>query len=221
MNGSGSFYAIQSARVINNYGTGTWSGTSDIRMYGGSSFNNQAGGTFTIQNNIPIGGGGPGYFNNLGTLTKSSSGDTQIDGNFVAFSNNGTVQIDSGRLLLGSGSSTGTFDVAQGATLAICGCGTQLFQSSSLIEGTGTFDSVGSVDTYISGTFTLPNLALSSGYVHFDSVGANTASTVMTLTQTSGELMGSRTISVTNVLDRPSGLSYMDGSGHTDILPSA
>ncbi|HST04143.1 MAG TPA: hypothetical protein VLQ48_05340 [Chloroflexia bacterium] len=218
---SGSTAAIQGGRTVNNFGTTNWSGTNSINITGGAVFNNRAGATFNIISSQSFGGfANDGTFNNAGTLVKTGAGDTSFGG-VVGLNNSGLVQIEEGRLLIGIGSSTGTFNVAQGATLGICNCDTHRFQPSSAIEGAGTFESVGPPLTLISGTFTLPNLLLESGDVVFDSVGANTATSVMTLTMTAGSLSGSRTISVTNVLNWGAGLGHMAGSGHTDILPGA
>ena len=48
-----------------------------------------------------------GTFNNFGTITKSSAGDTTFAYPTV-FNNSGDVQVQSGRLIVGPGSSTGS-----------------------------------------------------------------------------------------------------------------
>ena len=71
----------------------------------------------------------------------------------------------------------------------------------------------------ISGTFTLPQVVLIGGQTNFDSVGANTASTVITMTATGGILGGTRIISVTNVLNWSN--ANMVDAGRVDLLPSS
>ena len=95
-------------------GASTWSGNSGLSMGYGSVFNNLAGSTFTLENDsswIDSGGaGGPaGVFNNAGTLIES--GATGSSTFLVTFNNSGTVDVESGMLILGSG---GTIDA--GAT---------------------------------------------------------------------------------------------------------
>ena len=90
-------------------------------------FDNEFGGTYDLQEDdtIDIGGGGGGaepYFSNAGLLRKSGgSGPSAIN---VVFNNqNGTIEVDSGTLSLGSGgsSSSGMFMVASGAVLDLTG----------------------------------------------------------------------------------------------------
>ena len=92
------------AGTINLSGTGVWSGTGDVVMTDGSVFNNLAGSMFTIENDTLWHDGGEGpasAFNNAGTLIKTvTAGSTTFD---VAFNNSGTVDVQSGTLILGSG----------------------------------------------------------------------------------------------------------------------
>ena len=81
-------------RTVNNFGAATLSGAGNITLSGGGTFNNQTGATFTIQNNTSI---SEGAFNNLGTMIKTSNGDTNFTFN-APFSNSGLVQIQAGRL---------------------------------------------------------------------------------------------------------------------------
>ena len=210
-------------RVFNNYGTGTWSGGGGISIgTGGASvgtFNNQAGATFTILNNQNVETGVGSSFNNSGTMTKTSTGTTL----FGRLNNSGTFGVQAGTVQLGFGDSAGAFNISAGATIELCNCGHHFFLSSSVIQGAGTLRVAGSfgtgADNTISGTLALNNIILVGGRVNIDSVGANTASTVMTLTQTGGTLGGTRVISVTNALTLSNG-SMLD-AGRTDLLPGA
>ncbi|MFL5732142.1 MAG: beta strand repeat-containing protein, partial [Chloroflexia bacterium] len=185
-----------SGRVINNFGTGTWTSGSGSININGATLNNHVGATFGIQNNLDI---FSGTFNNFGAITKTSSGDTRISF-FTSFTNSGTINVQNGTLLFGTGSSTGTFNVSAGARIDLCNCGTHVFGSSSAITGGGTLVGEGGTGI-ISGTFTLPTVAVLGGQINFDSVGANTSSTVSVLTQTQGILAGTRTMDVTNRFD--------------------
>ena len=111
-------------RTLNLGGTTTWSGntaTSNnaIRFWNGATINNS--GTFNddnpfdsfIEHNV----GGPHAFNNIGTFNKNANTTTLVDSG-VAFNNSGTVNVNSGVFLPGGGgTSTGTFNIADGAKL--------------------------------------------------------------------------------------------------------
>ena len=106
-----------------NAGDTTWSGNTGnnnnaISISGAGIFNST--GTFTDSNgfNSTINrGNGGGTFNNLGTFNKQSNTTTAID---VAFNNTGTVNVNAGVFLPGGGgTSTGTFNIADGAKLEL------------------------------------------------------------------------------------------------------
>ena len=124
-------------RTINNFGSATWTGNTVLTL-NSATFNNEAGATFTIS------GSGQtilnGVFNNLGTMTQTSSGDTNFS---TTFNNSGVFHIQSGRPHLSGGDSTGTFDVSAGATLAFCNCNAHIFEPSSVISGAGTLEASG------------------------------------------------------------------------------
>ncbi len=100
-------------------GDTTWSGNTGanntISMANGSIFNNT--GIFTDSNGFDSSITGNGVFNNNGTFSKQSATTTSIA---VAFNNNDTVNIDAGTLLPGGGgTSTGVFNIADGAKLEL------------------------------------------------------------------------------------------------------
>ncbi len=114
---------IVGGRTVNLQGTTTWSGnTGDnnnaIRFWNGATVNNN--GTFNdanafasfIEHNV----GGPHHFNNVGTYNKQSNTVTTVDIG-VAFNNSGTTNVNAGTLLLAGGTSSGTFNIANGAKL--------------------------------------------------------------------------------------------------------
>ena len=104
-----------------NAGNTTWSGNTGnnntISLSAASTFNNT--GTFTDSNSfnssISAGGGGGGIFNNSGTFNKQSNTTTAVS---VVFNNTGTVNVNAGTFLPGGGgTSTGLFNIADGAKL--------------------------------------------------------------------------------------------------------
>ena len=129
---------VNSGRIINNFGTAIWSGNfSGITLNNGATFNNQAGAVFIIAGNNQGMGDFASSFNNLGTLTKASAGDTTLA---TVFNNSGLVQVQNGRLVFGSGTSSGTYNVSAGAVLFLCNCFPHTFGPSSSITGAGTLD---------------------------------------------------------------------------------
>ena len=213
LNISGAIIA-SAGRVINNFGIANWSGNSSGITLNSAALNNQAGAVFTITGSNQGVGDNGSAFNNFGTIIKTSAGDTNL---LTFFSNSGQVQIHNGRLVFGLGSSTGTFDVSPGAVLDVCNCFTHIFQPSSAIIGAGTLQIEGG-PAIISGTFTLPVVNVVGGTVNFDSVGANTASTINVLTDTAA-LGGTRVLTITNRFDWLGGA--LSGSGRVDVPAGA
>ncbi|NCR71712.1 MAG: hypothetical protein GPI93_11170 [Microcystis aeruginosa LG13-12] len=106
-------------RTIENQGTVTWT-NGDIYLYNGANWNNTATGVFDIQGNngfIYWSGNQP-KLNNAGTLKKTAgTGTTTIS---TQLNNTGTVQVQTGTLnLTGGGSSSGNWNLSNGATLQL------------------------------------------------------------------------------------------------------
>jgi hypothetical protein len=109
---SGSVSKDLNGRALTNAGTATWTGSGSLTLRNGAVLDNQ--GTFLIQNDTPISGGGfldtQGTLANEGTLRKQSGvGTTAIS---AFFSNSGTVEAQSGTL-----SFTGAYNQVAGTTL--------------------------------------------------------------------------------------------------------
>src|SRR6185369_18084060 len=87
------------------------------------------------QNSAPLAfGGGAARFDNAGTFRRTGNGSTPVR---ISFNNYGTVEIQTGTLLLfGGGSSSGEFFVPSGTGLDFAG-GTFTANSSSSITGAG------------------------------------------------------------------------------------
>ena len=111
---------ISGGRIV-NVGDTAWSGNTGannnaLTLAGGSVFNSA--GTFTDTNAFDsffTTGSGGGTFVNAGVYTKQSNTTTNVG---VTFNNTGTVNINAGTLLPSfGGTSSGTFNIASGATL--------------------------------------------------------------------------------------------------------
>ena len=136
-------YLNLEGRMLNNAGTATLSG-NQINMSDGATIDNQSGATMTIEGAEQIGrtGSAPNAFKNEGTLIRSgAAGDAVVSS--AAFDNSGSVQVQSGELdLAGDGDSTGSFDVATGATL---GFGFGGFGGTETLEHTASISGGGGV----------------------------------------------------------------------------
>jgi fibronectin-binding autotransporter adhesin len=192
---------LTGSHILNNVGTGNWTGTGEFDGSPGSTFNNS--GTFTAQNDANFGNGGQGagvIFNNSGTFTKSgTAGTTSFSGNIL--NNSGTVAIDSGTLSLDAGGATqietGTFDVASGSTLD--------FVSNA--DGISEGDVDLKLGTQLKG----------SGIYELDlgTITVNTDLSVANCTMTGGTLNGASSLAVTGTFDWSGG--DLDGAGTTNV----
>jgi hypothetical protein len=83
------------AGTVNNQGQVIWSDGGQIAM-GGGTLNNLPGGLFEIQNDMAVYyySGGPGLVHNAGWMRKSAGSGVTTFG--VAFSNTGTVEVQTG-----------------------------------------------------------------------------------------------------------------------------
>ncbi len=137
--------ATLGAGSFTNDGTATLGGF--LTLGTSSSFNNAAGATFDMQAGASFGNvdDTAPIVVNAGTLNgQAGTGDTATIGDGVDFTNAGTVDAQSGGLILDlAGDETGSFVVASGATLAFDGGGTATLDAGSVVSGAGTveFDS--------------------------------------------------------------------------------
>ena len=198
---SGYDYKDLKGRTLSNSATCTRSGTGRLRLHEGAVFHNKSGANFTIQNDqvldLYIGGA---TFLNEGTVTKSSGGgSTSFE---VSFNNRGSVQIQSGKIRLTTGSdSSATYDISSGATLQIY-AGTTHRMDDVTISGSGDFDVFGGtleasgkgVNINASTAFKLS--ATSSG---IDGDGPLTVNG--TFQWDAGQIAGSDTVFVSNTLN--------------------
>lgn len=128
-------------RTINNSGTTTWTGTTDVFGVGsvaGVTFNNLAGGLFEISNDRSFSGSFGTVFNNrLGAIFRKILG-TQVTTFNLIFNNDGLEDVQTGVLqLAGGGTSTGTFNAAAFAETAFAGGGSGTYYMNAGTAFTG------------------------------------------------------------------------------------
>ncbi|MBS0660590.1 MAG: FecR domain-containing protein [Verrucomicrobia bacterium] len=143
--------------------TVTHSGSNQIRLGGGASIVNQ--GLFVEQTIFGASGqSGGGTFSNSGTFQRSGSTGTAALA--VTFNNSGSVDVQTGTLALnGGGSSTGSFNVASGATLAFGSA--YALAAGSTVANAGLLEFTGGNST-IGGNITGPGgLRFSGGAAAF------------------------------------------------------
>src|ERR1039458_1904091 len=119
---------------LNNLGTIFQTGSGSWSIFGGygGTLVNQAGGVYNLKGDSGL----SLAVNNYGLFQKSGgTGTSTLTGTFNNYG--GTIEVDSGTLLLGGGgsSSNGTFNVAAGATLDVTG--------GQTVNWSGTFGGTG------------------------------------------------------------------------------
>ncbi|MFO0807695.1 MAG: hypothetical protein U0746_03650 [Gemmataceae bacterium] len=193
----------------------TWS-SGTVRLNNGGSLTNAVGSVLTATGNDAITrlSAGAATFVNNGTFRKQGGTGTTTVGPAVAFINGGTVDVRTGTLnfdFSGSttGSSTGAFVVAAGATLQFSfptANGTYTLGAGSSVSGAGLFRITGS-STGISGSVSVPG-TLDSGAVDVSRANlfASTGGRVASLSLTSGNLIVGQTLTVAGPM------TWADGS---------
>ncbi len=180
-------------RIINNAGSAIWS-AGDLQPYQLSVpdvFNNLAGATFDIQGDHNISAFNAGAtlsFNNAGVIRKDTTlGTTQFIN--ATLTNSGTVDVQTGTLAIGAGSSGGNFNVASGATIS--------FNAYSFNPGT-SFTGAGVVMLNGTGSFNadvlLGSLQLASTFSAIDGTGR--LMVAHELDHKRGDQLGSGTIQI-------------------------
>jgi hypothetical protein len=110
------------ARPLNDNGSGTWTGLGNLNMGNGAALNLLGSATLDIQNDQVIANtlGGTATLTNAGLLRKSAgTGTTSMQ---LAFSNAGTVQVQSGTIsLTGNFTNTGNLTLGPGSLFRVTG----------------------------------------------------------------------------------------------------
>ncbi|MDB6016416.1 MAG: repeat-containing protein, partial [Pedosphaera sp.] len=135
---------LASSGIINNAGTLNWSGTGNINMGAASAINNS--GTFIAQNDMQFynntGGFPAPVVNNTGTFRKTgSTGQTvfAVNNGGVNFTNTGTVDLQSGTLVVNAGYGTAPsarLNIALGGLNPNTQFGTETFAGLATFNGT-------------------------------------------------------------------------------------
>jgi large repetitive protein len=193
-------YVNFDTRAITNNGALTYSNSYYSYFYNGASFTNNGSVTFQGDGGFYIGSGSPSLVNN-GTITKS--GGTGNGGMQVSLTANSGSQINiqSGTLLFGNVSSSGsTLSVTTGATAWFYYTTTATFDSASTISGAGSVQfgagtntisaaySIGGTTSVSGGTTTLGTSITSLGNL-------NASGGALTINNSSAPTIGNITVS--------------------------
>jgi hypothetical protein len=188
--------------TVNNSGTTTWSGGSDLQLNNNSVFNNLAGALFNAQShgNILAESGANIIFNG-GTFRKSGdTGDVTLLplGGQMYFSNIGLLDVQTGRVILQGGTNSAQLNVNTGAQLRFRSQTFQLSPGSSF-TGSGTIALGGSTPTLL--------------------LGANVAVGLFVMDDGSATLDGPGTLTVNNAFNWSGGT--IQGGGSLNLASAA
>jgi len=120
--------SLKNGRSLVLYGTSAWAGTGGFVTSGSITITVTNNGTFDIQNDESFDQSGTTQpvFNNFGTLIKTAgTGTSEIEGQFNNTGPGASVVVQTGKLVLGGGTSDRPFD-ATGAALEFAGAHTLL-----------------------------------------------------------------------------------------------
>jgi uncharacterized repeat protein (TIGR01451 family) len=201
--------------TLNNSGTVNWSGGNNLSIYNSGVINNLAAGLFSVTNDQLI------YqsccsaaqaFNNAGTFRKSAGTSvTTIDGN--GFDNSGTLDVQSGTVVLGSGgTSTGIFNAASTGTILVSSVYT--LGTGATLTGSGNYQlAAGQLNVSAAGV-TVNHLTLAGGNLNINGgASVSTASGVVDW-NADATLSGAGSLSVAaggTLNFAGSGTRYIDG----------
>src|SRR4051794_27921262 len=212
--GSGTRYL--SGGTINNSGTVNWSGGNNLSIYNSGVINNLAAGLFSVTNDQLIYQSCCGIgqaINNAGTFRKSvTTGTTTIDGN--GFNNSGTLDVQSGTFLLGSGgTSTGIINAAAAGTVLVSSVYT--LGTGATLTGSGNIQiSAAQLNVSAAGV-TVNHLTLAGGNLNINS-GASVSTTATGVIDWNADatLSGAGTLNIVSggtLNFGGSGTRYIDG----------
>ena len=191
--------------TVNNSGTTTWSGGSDLELDGDSIFNNLPGALFDAQSNARIlGQGGTNIINNSGTFRKSTgAGDVTFSpsGGLMMFNNMGLLDVQIGRVVLQGGTNSGQLNVNSGAQLRFYN-NNFLLNPGSTFTGAGTVALGGSSPTLLLGTnVTVGLFMMDDGSATLDGPGNLTVSGAFNWS--GGTIQGGGTLNVASGANFP------------------
>ena len=207
-------FNVTDGHTLNLGTTTTWAnGAIGVGGTGGATINIGAGDVLNITGVVSSGAFGNGLWHNDGTINRTTSVLTTIFNNAVE--NDGTINANSGTLLLqagdGPGTSSGDYMVAAGATLGFNG-GIHELTSTALVSGAGTvkFGS-GTAMVAAGATFNPAMLNFEGGELQLDTTGS-----VGSISATQGVRSGSGTLTVSGAMDVPQ-VFTLKGNGTTTV----
>jgi uncharacterized repeat protein (TIGR01451 family) len=202
--------------TLNNGGTVNWSGGNNFSLYNSGVINNLATGLFSVTNDSII------YqhccaagqaFNNAGTFRKSvATNTTTIDGN--GFNNSGTLDVQSGTVILGSGgTSSGIFNATSPGVILVSSVYT--LGTGATLTGNGNYQlAAGQINVSAAGV-TVNHMTLAGGNLNINGGGSvSTTSTGIIDWSSDATLSGAGTLNVAvggTLNFSGSGTRYIDG----------
>ena len=140
-----------SAAVLNIDGIGAWNGSGTLTTAnnsGPSSVNIGATGLLALSDSdsFTTGSLSSAILNNAGFLKKLTGTGSAVLGSGWTWTNSGTIDVEMGSLVLGSGTGSGTFTVGNGASLSLSGAACNL--SGATFTGSGTANLAASVTRF-------------------------------------------------------------------------
>lgn len=191
-----------------NQGLGVLSGGGGFVLQNGAYLLNGLSGDFTLGGNVDLiaGGTGANYLWNSGTLHRG--GDSGTNKLLVNFVQQGSLQVDSGTLVLLVPSTNSGDNIISG-TLAFFNT-SHLFSASSTVSGSGNF-TISSGQVEMLGRFGCSNLNVSAGSISFD--GTNLISP--RFVNLGGTLSGTNDVNVGGGLTWTNG--FISGSNSVEV----
>lgn len=137
-----------SAGVLSIDGSGSWSGSGTLTTAnnsGPSAVNLDATGVFELSDSdsFTTGSLSSASLNNAGLLQKLTGTGTAVLGGGWTWTNSGTIDVEKGSLVLGSGTGSGMFTIGSGASLSLTGAACNL--SGATFAGSGTANLTASI----------------------------------------------------------------------------
>jgi hypothetical protein len=213
---SGGFFAELNGRTVDNHGTATLGTSSGFEFFYSGTWNNHTDGTLVFQSGSSVDNffADSAQINNDG-LVKLVGGTGHIDVTLNT-SATGTVDVASNATMtLTTGSCSGTFSIASGATLSV---GAWPYPAFALKDGaTSTGAGKIQVSTFnsatVSGSVTLENLAIIGGTLTVNTSGSLTVTDLKL--DSGGTLTGAGDVTVTDNFDWVRGT--LSGAGNTTL----
>ncbi len=210
---NGNVPRIGGGGTLVNEGAAAWSPADPQQIDIDGTFQND--GTFTTNSDSLLRVQGSGSFENNGMFLKQGAGTFDFSFNEpTPFNNNGTVDIQQGRLQLRGGAHTGDFQIAAGASLR--SSASQSFSAASDITGDGQFVLAGGTTTTDGQLSPTGGVSISGSNSTLD---VNSTTSTARLSQAFGVLRADGTLTVLDAMGWAGG--NLSGSGQLVISTEA